>query len=321
MPVPTISYCNYVSRCPTLLYVLLCLCLLPYTQPLQSEPATQSEQSTDSVSPPNKSIQFLAAIHVDSFNNYKINELEDVCIDFPSQRPPTVDRVILELLIMCEAFTEAGYDAKIKLLPSPNYSRSLRHVSTGVTDTVIDTVWSSDVDAKHLLATAPIHHKGRFEKGIYTTHDHPLQTATINAQSFKKYVGVTFKNWHYDQAMSLELSENMVFTVNFSSLVKMMHGKRADFTLLEFPDKNDLTFYYDELELEPIPNVKVMLPDSRVFVVSKHSPQSEHIYQALNLGINELTQQGRILELYKHYGFVNEQVRDWRTLNPTPPPN
>jgi hypothetical protein len=65
----------------------------------------------------------------------------------------------------------------------------------------------------------------------------------------------------------------------------------------------------------PINNLKMFLPDTRHFVVSKRHPEGKAVFQALNKGLEILRINGTIEKALKQSGFINEKVTDWQTIN------
>ena len=70
------------------------------------------------------------------------------------------------------------------------------------------------------------------------------------------------------------------------------------------------------LELVPIPGIKVALPGSRHWPVSKAHPRGEEVFNALMRGIEELEKKNIIQRAYEECGFFHPQVKDWILINP-----
>ena len=96
----------------------------------------------------------------------------------------------------------------------------------------------------------------------------------------------------------------------------MVVADRADITLAPFQSNSDMKVHVDDLELVPIPGVKVSLPGSRHWPISKKHPRGEEIYTALEKGISVLQQNNVIQRAYEECGFFHPAVKEWKLLNP-----
>lgn len=274
---------------------------------------------TSATSAPIAPHEIFAAVHEDTYEKFRLGKYDDICRTFDPENHDQIYRIIVDLMIFCEALIAVEYEPKVILIPSPNYSRSLRFVESGAAHTTIDSVWIDDIKRLNLRATNPVLHKGEFEKGLFTIPGHPLLTAKNKVQALNESMGVTFKNWKYDTDIMLGLTDNVVFTNNFDSLFRMLYAKRVDFTFLEFPHNENQTFELNGKTLSCVQGVKVLIPEARAFVVSEKAPEASALFNALNEGIEKLQSQGRIRAMYMQYGIVNAQVEDWVTLNPLEP--
>ena len=62
--------------------------------------------------------------------------------------------------------------------------------------------------------------------------------------------------------------------------------------------------------------IKVALPGSRHWPVSKKHPQGGEIFTGLEKGITILEQKNIIQRAYEECGFFHEGVKSWKLLNP-----
>jgi len=100
-----------------------------------------------------------------------------------------------------------------------------------------------------------------------------------------------------------------------SQMFTLVAHRGIDFTLVEFSDLPDLAQIHDGIRLVPAPGVKVSLPNSQHFMISKKHPQAEQILVAVNRGLTQLHKLGFIENCLAESGIVNRRVDDWTVLN------
>ncbi|GLR69562.1 hypothetical protein [Agaribacter marinus] len=237
----------------------------------------------------------------------------DICVNLDTyltslERPP------IGLMIMCRAFELGRLNVNIILIESPSYNRSLRMVEDGLVHTMSESVWVSDIDHARILRTTPVLPVGEFEKGVYVLADHPLTLAN-NDEVLDKFTGVTIKTWNHDWRIINELSSNVVPASRYEHLVNVMQAGRGDFTLLEFPQNKELELMVLGVKMKPVPGIKVVIPESRVLVVTKQGDIAEFLGQMINDGVKTLNENGETKALYQTMGFHNPVTANWRVLN------
>ncbi|MFC3120133.1 hypothetical protein [Agaribacter flavus] len=205
-------------------------------------------------------------------------------------------------------------DYSIQLVESPSYYRSLRMVEDGLVDTMAESVWLSDINDSLVHVSSPVLAVGDFEKGIYALAGHPL----VKGQKTSKlddYTGVTIKSWKHDWQILNDISDRVVSTLRYDSLVKVLEAGRGDFTLHEFPQGGQLTLDLHGAQMMPIEGVKVIIPESRVLVFSKKRRDDKGLVKSIGHGIRELEKSGEIKRLYRQLGFHNPATEGWQVLN------
>lgn len=264
----------------------------------------------------NKVLELTVALNSVTLKKYQhYLEHGDICKRISQYEEVQLDRGLVELILMCEALLEAGFNADIRVISAPNYARALRMVDIGQVDTLAESVWSQDSIRESTYVSAELIRYGEFEKGVYVKHGHALLASDPDHLDLSSYRGITFKSWFFDWKIMGLLTPEPIPIVQLSSLFKMLAADRADFTLLEFPAKNTFDIIQDGLLLKPILGVKVLIPDSRRFIVSKKTLDGKTIFKALELGLVKLREKNRIRETYIKFGFINKRTEHWRILN------
>ncbi|WP_158224652.1 transporter substrate-binding domain-containing protein [Agaribacterium haliotis] len=224
----------------------------------------------------------------------------------------TLVRPPVDLLLICLGLQQSGVQARIELVESPSYQRSLRMLKNGKADLMGESVWNADVDETLFAVSQPVLKFGDFEKGIYTLEDHSLQQSWSEHSQLSDYTGITLKSWHQDWRIINELSPKVNSTARYDSLLKMLAAGRSDFTLHEFPRGTDLIVDAHGVRLAPLPGIKVVIPDERVLVASK---QPHALVTKLWQSLAELEQRGEIRALYQRHGFMRKKTANWRVVN------
>jgi hypothetical protein len=230
---------------------------------------------------------------------------------------PNATRSAVDLVLVLQALKTGGLDFDFEVVNVPNNARARIEVIQGGADIDGETVWDYviDADAKSVLRTDPVIRDGKFEKGIYVSPTNEAILKVTTLEQLQQFVGATVASWDVDvktlQAMKPKGVETAPKTEN---LFVMIDRKRADFTLMELSSQPDLSNESGGVKLIPIPGVKVALKGSRSWIVSKTSPNSAQIYDALVKGIKAMNDDKRINRAYRESGFLNPKMAEWKRL-------
>ena len=218
--------------------------------------------------------------------------------------------------ILQASLNAAGFAANVKVVPSPNSERSRMMVSKGVAD--IKSDWSFNIDADpEVLKSAPILRQGTVEKGIYVRQDNVTLRNYKPISDVHHMSAVSIRTWRLDWEVLESLGPaSLSSAATKQQMFAMINANRADFTLLEFSSGPGMVHDLENIRLYPMPGIKVILPASQHFMISRHLPDAQKIVAALNTGINALHNNGFIHQCLTNSGIINEQVRDWHILNP-----
>ncbi|MBX2830263.1 MAG: hypothetical protein KTR23_03650 [Rhodospirillales bacterium] len=222
--------------------------------------------------------------------------------------------------ILHQALEKGGINATIKPILSPNSERSRKMVANGLAD--IKTDWAFNIDNNEaVVKTAPFILAGELEKGLYGRPGTDQFSANTIIHDAKSLRAVSIRNWRLDWQVMEELAPK---SLSNAATVKQMFAlidlHRADFTLLEFSSAPDMGREIDGIRLVPFTGVKVSLPESQHYMVSRMLPNADVIIGGINRGIAALRNEGFIRRCLVNSGMVNQRVEGWRTLNYTPQP-
>lgn len=99
-------------------------------------------------------------------------------------------------------------------------------------------------------------------------------------------------------------------------MYNLISRRGVDFTLLEFSSLEDLGQIRNGIRLVPTPDVKIALPNSQHFMISKKDPRGSKILDVVNSGLSRLHEQGFIEKCINESGIINSRVKGWVVLNP-----
>lgn len=224
-------------------------------------------------------------------------------------------RNAIELVIFCKALQAAGLDYQLNLIKSGNYSRNLWLLMNQGFHTVGETVWHKEAENLDVYTTEAIFAKNEFEKALFTTKNHALLKIPPEqlAKQLEHFVGITPQHWIYDWQALEKITPIRVDAPNQISIHRMLLANRADFCFGEF--SRSMNFQFEDKSLVNLPGVKIVLPDSRHFIISKQAPNAQQIFNALNNGIAILRKQNTIHQILTDTGIMNPVAKKWIVLN------
>ncbi|WP_430474273.1 hypothetical protein ACQ0MK_20970 [Thalassospira lucentensis] len=227
---------------------------------------------------------------------------------------------LMNFSILSEALQKGGITAPLRPVPSPNSERSRLMVANGSAD--IKSDWAFNIENnENVLKTAPIILAGELEKGLYGHRGINDIRAGIAIEDVKDLRGVSIRTWRLDWQVMEDLAPKSLTSVpTVKQMFALIDLRRADFTLLEFSSEPDMGREIDGIRLVPFAGVKVSLPESQHFMVSRKLPHADEIVEAVNRGIAILREEGFIRRCLVNSGMINQRVEGWRTLNQAMPP-
>jgi len=228
---------------------------------------------------------------------------------------PHATRGTIDLVLQLQALYAAGQTFDFELRRSPDNAGANHEVVQGYADIYGESQWDSELDPDSVIATSPLIQHGEFEKGVYALRGNGRLLQVQSLDNLRDFVGVTVASWKVDartmQSMRLRRIEQVFKGEHlFSALAQ----GRADFTLLEFAATPDMSVSNGGVTLVPVPGVKVALPGSRSWAVSKRSRHAARLADALERGLQTLRHEGRIERAYRESGFFHPRVLDWKRL-------
>lgn len=230
-------------------------------------------------------------------------------------------RITVELVILCNAFREAGREVRFELVDQPNYSRGLVEAVAGRLDMPSQTVWSSEIEQYRdaLLASPPILRPGELTVGLYTTSDRTDVLAVRTVEEVRRLVGAVPRQWVEDWRALETVGLKALVDVPYDTVWPLIAARRADFSIYTFSPEPDLGWQRrGPSGILPIRGLKLAMPGGRHFAISRATPDAEGLMADLARGVALLHERGAIARAFETMGLLDPRVRDWQVVNPLP---
>ena len=236
-------------------------------------------------------------------------------------------RDVIEIVLLQQALHLGGFKGSVVFRPENSYLRVLKLLTDGQVALSAALMWREDIKpySDHLFKTRAVVKEGQFIAGLYTRADNQKALHANTLEKIQDLSAASNSHWKADVNTLKSLGVKRIhYATYWVQIVRMVIANRADMTLAPFQVNPDMKVMVDGLELVPIPGIKVTLPGSRHWPVSKRHPQGEEIFNALARGIDELEKRNIIQRAYEECGFFHPHVKDWVLINPptkSPRPN
>ena len=229
-------------------------------------------------------------------------------------------RETTEVILVHQALRLGGVRAPITIEPlnATGPQRFLQKLANGQATIMGESLWLSDIEraGNQVTASSSIIADGRFLVGIYTHPNNQKALQTKSLQDLKQLRFVSNRNWANDWRTLESLEVKTLYSANyFKSMLHMVRAGRADALLSAFPSTHTLIREHEGNGLIPIANIRIALRGSRHFAVSMSHSNSQRLFAALERGLTQLRQQGKIEQAYQESGFYHPATQNWPILN------
>lgn len=225
---------------------------------------------------------------------------------------------IVEMIILQQALHLGGFTEEIRF--EPDEIANLCEISAIIDGSILmygRSMWlQTSVDYQgSLYISEPVINYGEFEAGLYVnTKDKHLINTPID-ELYKLKV-IANPRWLADWRALLNSPMTIVHFIGpWENMLAMVDANIVDVMLINFSVSQNLNLTFMGKKYQPINNVKVILPDSRHFVVSKNHPRGEEVFTALQKGLKIMRQNGKLRLLYQQAGVLNNRVKNWHIIN------
>lgn len=261
----------------------------------------------------------VAAVDEDIITDYQlfVGERDPLLIDYYGG--PGARRDVIEIVLLQQALHLGGFEGKVVLRPENSYLRILKLIQDGQVPISGALMWRDDIKpyTKAFFKTKALVNEGEFIAGLYTRENNTRALSATTPEQIRQLSAASNDHWQADVATLKALGVKKIYYATYwVQIVRMVVAGRADITLAPFQSNADMKVHVENLELVPIPGIKVTLPGSRHWPVSKKHPRGQELFTALEKGIALLEKQNIIQRAYEECGFFHPAVKDWTLLNP-----
>jgi hypothetical protein len=228
-------------------------------------------------------------------------------------------RDVVDMVLVQQALQLGGYPLQFNFVPSDSSARSVQLFVRGEVLISIDSVWGKTAHSlkPHVYISSAVIERGDYVAAIFTS---PHNQKTKSIRQLSDFSGLTAvssrafaEDWHLLEQLPLrELRDEY----NWSSMAMLVSRGWVDFMLAPFPQHRPFGYQAPGIELVAVEGVKVLLDDSRHFIVAKKHPLAEPVFAALQQGLAILRQQGKLTRAYQECGFFNPEITHWTVLRP-----
>lgn len=229
-------------------------------------------------------------------------------------------RDVVDMVLVQQALQLGGYPLQFNFIPSDSSARSTQLFVRGEVLISIDSVWGQTAHQlkPHVYISSAVIERGEYVAAIFTS---PQNKKTRSIRQLSDFSGLTAvssrayaEDWQVLEHLPLrELRDEY----NWSSMAMLVSRGWVDFMLAPFPLHRPFGYRAPGIELVAVEGVKVLLDDSRHFIVAKKHPLAAPVFAALQRGLVILRQQGVLTRAYRDCGFFNPEISHWTMLRPT----
>ena len=227
-------------------------------------------------------------------------------------------RDVAEVLLLLKGLAQARFTQPVDMLPRPTDARLKADLRSGLGVCTATSYWRHDFDAedKALIFSQPLVEDGEFEAGLYAMPNNHRALAARNLEDLRQLRLISNRDWRgdWETLTRLGLGERLEHVGNWSMMPRMLAAGRADLLLAPFQPSADMSLQVDGLTLLPVRGLKIAMPGTRHFVLSRRHPAGPALAVAMNAGLQALRRNGVIRRAYTQSGFYHPEVRDWTRL-------
>ena len=218
-----------------------------------------------------------------------------------------VRRDVVDMIIAQQALYLGGFNKKFTYQIGKINFRNTKLLEQGELLLSFDSYWYEDAKSltdKVYISDAVIR-KGEYFAGVFTSPNNNKVFKLQHLSDFNQLTSVSTPRWRTDwQTLSQLPLKDLVAEDEWLSQVRMVSMQWIDFMLMPLMPQTNNRYVLEDIVLQAVPNVLVLLDDSRHFVIAKQHPEGERAFKALQAGLKVLRAQGAIAKAYRQAGFI-----------------
>ena len=218
-----------------------------------------------------------------------------------------VRRDVVDMVLVQQALKMGGFEPNFQYAAGRVNFRNTRLLKQGKLLLSLDSYWLSDAITMqdHVYISQPVIRKGEYHAGIFASPKHPSIFNVTTLNDLKQFSGVSTPRWRTDwQTLQALPLKELIREDEWVSQANMVSSMLVDFIMMPFNSNGKDTYRLGKINLKHVPNMALLLNDSRHFVISKAHPLGEQAYRAINIGLTALRKGNRIQQAYRQAGFL-----------------
>jgi hypothetical protein len=256
--------------------------------------------------PPSKADDILIYIRDDVYEDYiKFVNGRNI-LDINNFSGKNIRRDVVDMIIAQQALKIGGFEHNFQYAAGKLNFRTTRMLELGRLLISFDSYWLADAKAlkDSVYISAPVIRTGEYIAGIYTSPNNKTVLAIKQLNDLEKFTAVSTPLWRTDwkTLQSLSLKE-LVQEDEWLSQARMVSLGWIDFILMAFNSTPDQSFIMEKIHLVPVKNIGIELKDSRHFVISSKHSHGKAALLAINMGLEKLRENNKIVNAYTQAGF------------------
>lgn len=220
---------------------------------------------------------------------------------------PYLRRDVADMVVLQQALALGGFNKKFNYIPGKVNFRNTKMLETGELLLSFDTYWLSDANriSDKIYISDPVIKKGQYLAGIFASPANKKVFAVKELSQLADLSAVSTPKWQTDWLTLSDLPlKELIQEDEWLSQARMVHMQWVDFMLMPLFKAPDGLYQLEKIQLKMVPNVAILLNDSRHFVVSRLHPDGSAAAKALNVGLKKLRNKGKIELIYRSAGFL-----------------
>lgn len=218
-----------------------------------------------------------------------------------------IRRDVVDMIIAQQALKLGGFHKSFKYKVGKINFRNTKLLEQGALLLSFDTYWLADALQlnEKVYISDPVINRGEYLAGVYSNPSNEKVFSIKSLSDFRGLTSVSTPRWRTDWQTLIDLPLKEVFQEHeWLGQTRMVNLKWADFMLMPFMPARDNVYKLQSIELKAVPDIAIMLDDSRHFVISKKHPDGFLAYQAMQIGLDKLRAKGLIMQAYREAGFI-----------------
>lgn len=218
-----------------------------------------------------------------------------------------IRRDVVDMIIAQQALHLGGFDKTFNYQVGKINFRNTKLLEQGKLLISFDTYWYEDAKslASKIHISDAVIRKGEYFAGIFASPNNEKVFKLQRRSDFTQLTGVSTPRWRTDWKTLSQLPlKDLVAEDEWLSQVRMVSMQWVDFMLMPLMPQLNNQYVLEDILLTAVPNVVILLDDSRHFVISKHHPDGTRAFKALQKGLTLLREQGAIEKAYRQAGFI-----------------